>query len=97
MFPATSTPTARSAFPALADNLSFSGFALDANADVAVANYDVLVTSDPGNLLPEDLLAVRVYFDGDLTSTLLGADFSAKGDLATDGTGHLTLALNSHW
>ena len=77
-----------------ADNLSFSGFALD--ADVAVANYDVLATSDPGNLLPEDLLAVRVYFDGDLTSTLLGASFSAKGDLATNGTGHLTLTLRSN-
>ena len=76
-----------------ADNLSFSGFALDADADVAVANYDIVAeddgTLDPGALQLGELLDVRVYFDGDLTSTLLGADFSAKGDLATDGTGHL--------
>lgn len=82
-----------------ADNLSFSSFALDVDASVAVANYDPETTADPGSLDEQNAwnpLNVRVYFDGSLTNTLLGADFSAKGDLATDGTGELTLALRNN-
>ena len=83
-----------------ADTLSFSGFALDVDASVAVANYNIAAeddeTLDPEALQLGELLDVRVYFDGSLANTLLGANFSAKGDLATDGTGELTLALSSN-
>ena len=80
-----------------AQDLIFAGFEI--NSAVAVANYDPETTADPGNLVPLDLqdpLNVRVYFDGSLSNELLGASFTAKGDLATDGTGELTLALSSN-
>ena len=37
----------------------------------------------------------RVYFDGRLETLLLGASFTAKGDLGTDGKGDLALMLES--
>ena len=80
-----------------AQDLIFAGFEI--NSAVAVANYDPETTADPGILVPLDLqdpLNVRVYFDGSLSNELLGASFTAKGDLATDGTGELTLALSSN-
>ena len=38
---------------------------------------------------------MRVYFDGRLETPLLGASFTAKGDLGTDGKGDLALMLES--
>ena len=65
---------------------------------LAVANYDP-ETTDPGSLQSWpfgtwDPAEVRVYVDGGMS--LLGTSFDVEGDLGTDGTGELTLALGSN-
>ena len=82
-----------------AQDLIFAGFEI--NSAVAVANYDhrcrlmIQELSFQLELQLVELLNVRVYFDGSLSNELLGASFTAKGDLGIDGTGESSICLRA--